>query len=121
MPVTTGQKALQEAFGNYNLVYAYNASSDTWTQRANMVQATGHIGSSTIPYKNCGLFVLGGAINTGGKTNAVFYCSIGFNNWTNIGYMNNQVNTPVCSLLGDWLYCQSGVAFGPLSYRRKIG
>lgn len=117
---TTGQKAKDEGSGNTDLLYAYDATNNIWTQKASMPIATGHISSSTIPYQNCGLLIIGGARNCYCKTSDIYYYSIGSNTWKFIGNLPEAINTPVCSILGDWLYCQSG-NFSPFSWRRKIG
>jgi hypothetical protein len=119
--VLGGQEGRNEHYGNCNLLYEYNAATDTWIQRANMTVATGHISASTVPYKNCGFFIMGGAIICNCKTSAIYYYDIRANNWTLIGNLPMVVNTPVCSLLDDWIYCQSGVAFSKNAWRRKVG
>ena len=93
---------------------------NTWTQKANMTIATGHTSSSTIPFKNCGLFIMGGAVNGNKRTSEIYYYSIGSNNWTLVGNLKDALNTPVCSIYGDWVYCQSGHVWGPFSWRKKI-
>jgi hypothetical protein len=40
--------------------------------------------------------------------------------WTNIGELPDAINTPVCDINGEWLYCQSGHISGNFSVRRKI-
>jgi hypothetical protein len=119
--VLGGQDGPNEAYGNYNLLFEYNAVTDIWTQRANMSVPAGHVSSSTVAYKDCGFFIMGGANNCKCKTSAIYYYDIGSNNWTLIGNLPQAVNTPVCGVLDDWIYCQSGVAFSKNSWRRKIG
>jgi N-acetylneuraminic acid mutarotase len=115
--VLGGQNGPKEADGNYNLVYEYNALADTWTQRANITVATGHISSSTVAYKNCGFFILGGANNNKYKTSAVYYYDIGSDNWTLVGNTSQPGNTPVCGILNDWIYCIHRRGW----WRRQIG
>jgi hypothetical protein len=106
--VVGGQNGPREADGNYDLLYEYDSAANTWTQRANIPLPTGHTSSSTIPYKNCGFFIMGGSNNCKCKTSAIYYYEISSNTWTRIGDIPEKMNTPVCSFLGDWLYCITG-------------
>jgi hypothetical protein len=112
--VLGGQNASNEQYGNYNMLYEYIANTDTWTRKADMPQATGHISASTLAYNDCGVIILGGA------NNCWCHTSIGSNNWTKIGDLPVALNTPVCSIVNDWLYCQSGVAWGNFSWKAQL-
>jgi N-acetylneuraminic acid mutarotase len=119
--VLGGQNSTNEQYGNYNFMYEYDANTDIWTRKADMPKATGHISASTLAYKDCGLIILGGANNCWCRTSAIYYYSIEANNWTKIGDLPVALNTPVCSILNDWVYCQSGVAWGNFSWKAQLG
>jgi Kelch motif len=114
--VLGGQDGGREGIGNYNLLYEYNAVTNTWIQRANLTVGTGHISSSTVRYKNCGFFIVGGANNCQCKVSAIYYYDIGSNSWTFIGDLPDIVTTQVCDILEDWLYCIQRKTL----FRRKI-
>jgi N-acetylneuraminic acid mutarotase len=118
--VMGGQSASNEPNGNQDLLYEYNATSDTWIQRASMPFPRGHFSSSVVPYKHCGFFISAGAMNGSDKTSDITYYSIQDNNWTRIGSLIFPLNTPVCAIYGDYFYCQTGVVNLPFSWRRKI-
>lgn len=119
--VMGGQNSTDEGWGNSNLLYEYTARTNTWKQKMNMTHAVGHISASTLSYNNSGILIMGGARNGYISTSNIYYYSIACNNWTYIGDLPTSLNTPVCSILNDWLYCQSGVAFNKFSWKVKIG
>jgi Kelch motif len=114
--VVGGQHGSQEFVGNYDLAYEFNFVTNAWTQIANIPLPTGHTSSSTIPYKTCGFFIMGGSNNCDCRTSAIYYYDIGTNTWTRIGDLPKAGNTPVCSILGDWLYC----IIRQTTFRRKL-
>jgi Kelch motif len=118
--VMGGQSASNESNGNQDSLYEYNSSSDTWIQRASMPFPRGHFSSSVVPYKHCGFFISAGAMNGDDKTSEVTYYSIQDDTWTQIGNLVFPLNTPICTMFGEYLYCQTGVVNGKFSWRRKI-
>jgi N-acetylneuraminic acid mutarotase len=103
--VLGGQNGPREADGNYGFVYEFDAITDTWTPRANITIPTGHISASTVPYKNCGFFIMGGANNCRCKTSAIHYYDITTNTWHKIGDLPQAINSPVCDILNNTVYC----------------
>jgi N-acetylneuraminic acid mutarotase len=115
-----GQDGEDEPDGNYDDMYEYLPSSNTWEARKSMPFGRGHTSASTRPI-GCGFIIAGGAINGGWvKTNDVTFYDIDEDKWTKIGELPDKINTPVCDINGEWLYCQSGHISKEFSYRRKI-
>jgi hypothetical protein len=114
--VTGGQDGPRESDGNYAWLYEYNGITDTWRQLTNMTVATGHISASTVPYKNCGFFIMGGCNNVKIKTSAIYYYDIGSDTWTKIGDLPDALNSPVCDILNDEIHC----IIRRRTFRRKI-
>jgi hypothetical protein len=114
-----GQDGHGEYDGNYADLYEFLPSSNKWEARQSMPFARGHTSSSTVAI-GCGFLIAGGAKNGGGKTSDVTFFDIDEDKWTKIGQLPDAINTPVCDITGDWLYCQSGHIDGNFSVRRKI-
>lgn len=119
-----GQHKEDEGNGNTNLVYELDGTTLQWTQRKNMTFARGHFSESAVPYKDCGFFIAGGAINTGGggrlQTSDISYYDIRTDTWTFVGNLTRKINTPVCTIFDGYFYCQSGLPGGYFSKRVKI-
>jgi Kelch motif len=118
--VVGGQVGGQEWHGNIDSHYEYDSSNNVWIQRRSMPFPRGHISSSTFPYRNCGFLVAGGARNGQASTSDISYYSIYTDEWTNIGEIPEAVNSPVCGISQDYLYCQSGKLDQPYSWRRPL-
>ena len=116
-----GQRGGNEPTGNIDSVYEYIPINNTWMERQKMLFPRGHFSSSVVPYKHCGFFIAGGAVSTNAtKTPDITYYSIDTNNWTTIGTLPLAINTPVCTISGEYYYCQTGFVASPFSWRRKI-
>lgn len=110
-----GQEGENEQNGNFNNVVEYDAGS--WTPRADKPFARGHASSSTLAY-GCGLIIMAGATNGGGKTSTsdISYYSIPDDQWFKIGDLPESHNTPCCVVYTDpssvdWLHCESPDGF----------
>jgi N-acetylneuraminic acid mutarotase len=118
--VLGGQVGANEKSGNLGFMYAYNSTSNAWTRLQNLPVPRGHFSSSVVPYKNCGFFIVGGAINNSTKVSDITYYSIAHDSWTKVGDIPFPRNTPVCTISLGYFYCQTGQIRFPLSVRRKV-
>jgi N-acetylneuraminic acid mutarotase len=115
-----GMEGYNEVSGNKNLLYEYNASDDTWIQRASMLTSASHIQASVVRYNNCGFIVVGGKTNGNNIINDVNYYDIGTNTWTKIGTTPVPVSTSVCGMFGNSMYCQGGCFTSACNYNWRI-
>lgn len=122
--IVGGQIGENETYGNLDDVYEYRAYSQQWIARRKMPFRRGHFSESTIVYKDCGFFIVAGAINTKNgnfaRTQEITYYDICTDTWTAIGNFTQKLATPVCAFHNDYLYCQSGPISGYSSVRRKL-
>jgi hypothetical protein len=119
-----GQSGELERWENHDELYELNMSNFTWTPRKFMPFARGHISESTLNWKSCGIIVIAGAVNESYiptfRTNDIAYYDIAKNTWTSIGNYTDAVATPICTIHGGYLYCQSGYVWKHLTQRIKI-
>jgi Galactose oxidase, central domain len=115
-----GQQSHNTETGQFGHLFEYNSVSDTWTQKRSMLRNTTHIQSSVLPYKTCGLLVVGGKYSNTHTTNDIVYYDIGTNTWTKIGGIPSTVSSTVCDLINDILYCQSGCIGCDFSWRIRV-
>jgi hypothetical protein len=120
-----GQLTANEANGNQDDLYEYDAVNEVWIQRQNMPFGRGHA-NMAVRAVSCGFIIAGGAINSGSSTSKaqtkdVSYYDIPSNTWTHIGNLTQNVRT-TCAIdfVNNYLYCESGVITSKYSSRRQI-
>jgi N-acetylneuraminic acid mutarotase len=119
-----GQRGGDEANGNRDDLYEYNAMNETWIQRRKMPIARGHSGSATMAV-SCGFIIAGGAVNSGSssqkQTTDVSYYDIPSNTWSHVGNLTQGVRT-ICGIerVNNYLYCETGMISGKYSSRIRI-
>ena len=114
-----GQKGEDEYDGNNADNYEWDAQTEAWIERESMLFTRGHAAESTRAI-GCGFIIAAGSTNEFGKTSDVSYYDISSDTWTSIGDLPNSINTPICDISGNYLYCESGWVNGNFSYRRQI-
>jgi hypothetical protein len=114
-----GQIDENEWGGNVKDNYEWDSENENWIKRANMPFTRGHAASSTRPFA-CGYIIAAGSTNEYGKTADVSYYDIPSDTWTKLGDLPEALNTPVCDIKNDVLYCESGFAWSKFSFKRKI-
>lgn len=114
-----GQLGEQEKSKNLNTMYEWIRSNTTWSKRTSLPIPRGHFSSSIIPYKECGFIIVGGRTNEY-QFSEITYYDIELNNWTKIGDLPYKLNTPVCDIINNMLYCQTGSIEQEFSWRRQI-
>lgn len=114
-----GQKEDQEKYGNTKEHFEWDASSEVWIKRADMLFARGHAASSTFAY-GCGYLVIGGTTNEYGKTSDISYYDASIDKWFYIGDLPARINTPVCAVVDDVVYCETGKINHKFSVQRII-
>jgi hypothetical protein len=117
--IVGGQVGENEHDGNNDQIYEWVTETESWIEREHMPFTRGHAGSSTRAI-GCGFLIAGGSTNEFGKTDDVSYYDIPTDSWTSIGNISLPINTPVCDISGDYMYCESGFLTGKFSWRRKI-
>jgi Galactose oxidase, central domain len=116
--VLGGQHGEDEKDTNMPYMYEWDTLNDKWIKRADMLIPRGHFSSSSAPWKQCGFFIAGGRTNPD-KLSDVHYYDIATDHWHDIGDLKVALNTPVCDVSGDALYCNTGPVGGNFAW--KVG
>jgi N-acetylneuraminic acid mutarotase len=117
-----GQVGADEPNGNRAENYEWDAQGEKWIQRRSMPIPRGHAAASTRAI-GCGFFIAGGTTNGNGslnKTSDLSYYDTPSDTWTKIGDLPAAINTPVCDIKNDAVYCESGYATGLFSYKNQF-
>ena len=70
---------------------------------------------------SCGFLIAGGSSNEFGKVMDISFYDIPSDSWTKIGDLPVAINTPVCDLYEEYLYCVTGWDDSRhFAFRRKI-
>jgi Kelch motif len=115
---SSGQLAENEPNGNNVEHYEYDAVKDLWTKRKFMTLPRGHAASSTRPI-GCGFIMVAGCTNGGQKVADISYYDTQSDTWTKIGDLPSNLNTPVCFISENTLYCDTGWDSG--NFSKRIG
>ena len=119
--VLGGQHSEDEKNGNKASVFEWDATTEKWTPRASLQIPRGHFASSTVPYKQCGIIIAGGAMNKAKKTGDISYYEIETDSWHSIGSLPAGLNSPVCGIGADsFFYCETGDVKKKISWRQQI-
>jgi N-acetylneuraminic acid mutarotase len=114
-----GQLSGNEATGNIDTNYEYDAASNVWIERQKMIFPRGHATSSALAI-SCGFIIVAGTTNGTGHTKEIHYYDIPSNTWTKIGDNFFGVNSPVCAIANGFLTCETGWSDGFFSSRVRI-
>ena len=116
-----GQHGEEEKTSNLAHMYEWDASGEKWIERKSLLFPRGHFSSSTNALSTgCGFVISGGATNDGGQTSEVHYYDLPTDTWSVLGNLKSRLNTPVCSIQSNYLYCESGHINKPFSWRTQI-
>jgi hypothetical protein len=119
-----GQFSESELTDNRAQVYELNMFDFSWSERKFMPFARGHISESTLTWKNCGIIVVAGAVNLtfnpNYRTDDISFYDLSTDSWTSIGKFTDAVASPICTIHGGYLYCQSGYVWKHLARRIRI-
>jgi hypothetical protein len=116
---TGGQKGELESWENTNEMFEWDLTNRLWLNRTKMPEARGHFSSSTMPYSGCGFFIAGGRLN-GPLTPDVSYYDITTNSWTSMGNLTLALNTPICDVAGNFIWCNTGRVGNTFAWRVEI-
>lgn len=115
-----GQDGDDETAGNIALNFEFIEQTGSWQQKGNLTTTRSHTYTSTIPI-SCGFLIAGGSSNEEGMTSDVSYYDANLDFWTSIGDLPHNINSPLCEVYDDYLYCLTGWAGSNyLSFRRAI-
>lgn len=113
-----GQFSTNEETGNQARIDEWLADERRWSTKppAPLPFAMGHISASVLPYK-CGMIIIGGIANERELIDAVLFWEPHQNKWYVIGKYPYKVNTPVCGIIGNKIYCATG---GDLYFQERM-
>lgn len=115
---TGGQLEENEHDGNISEHYEYDAVNNVWIARTFMSIPRSHHASSTRAV-GCGFIVVAGCTNGGQKMSDISYYDTVSDTWTKLGDLSSSINTPVCDIGNNVLFCDTGWDSGLFS--KKIG
>lgn len=118
-----GQHRGNEETGNQKALTEYVPNENKWYKRANMPYGIGHLSAST-PKWGGGFLVIGGVQNRRVKSDNILFYDIPADSWIEVGKYPRSVQTPVCGLTKDTIYCSTGagnIGSWDEGWFRKIG